>query len=117
MPHDITFPDEVLEIADQFTLKDLLECPAFQAFLVSAVGNGVRSFNSFLDVVDDRDELLMYRLQKFMYAIPYDVRNACFAKVGALLRERKERDDVVRNHAPTPTVVRHADHQVRGLRS
>lgn len=91
MPYDITLPDESLELADQYTLKDLLECPAFQAFLVSAIGNGVRHFDKFSDVVDDRDELLMFRLEKFMRSIPYDVRNACFEKVGTLIREWKER--------------------------
>lgn len=91
MPYDIILPDESLELADQYTLKDLLECPAFQVFLVSAIGNGVRHFDKFSDVVDDRDELLMFRLEKFMRSIPYDVRNACFEKVGTLIREWKER--------------------------
>ena len=113
MADNITLPEEALEIADQFTLKDLLECPAFRVFLVSAIGNGVRHFDKFEDEVDDRDELLMYRLQKFMYAIPYDVRNACFAKVGAIYREWKERNCRI----PTPSVVRRTSRQTPGLRS
>lgn len=123
MAYDIILPEEALELADQYTLKDLLECPAFKAFLVSAIGNGVRHFDKFSDLVDDRDELLMFRLEKFMRSIPYDVRNACFEQVGVLYREWKERSVVspdrgaVSQDRTAHPVVRRTSPQVHGLRS
>ena len=90
MPKDISIPESVLDKARHFTLKDLLESPSFQCFIVSAIGNGNRNTSQFVDVMDEADEYLQWRLYKLMGAIPYETRRACFDEVGRIFRERKD---------------------------
>ena len=90
MAYDITIPDQVLESAAKLSLKDLLDSPSFQIFLVSAMGNGLQNFHKFMDVVDERDEFLMFRLDQIFKSIPYETRRACFDEVGRLYREKRE---------------------------
>jgi|TARA_B100000035_G_scaffold56657_1_gene44994 hypothetical protein len=90
MPYDITIPEPVLDKADRITLKDLLQSPSFQCFIVSAVGNGVRNASAFSEVSDEADEFLQFRLHQLMGSIPYETRRACFDEVGRIFRERKD---------------------------
>ena len=112
MINQIAFPEQLLETADKFTVRDLLECPAFQPFLVSAISNGVRHFDLVNEPMDDRDELLMFKLDKLVRSIPSDVRAACYDKAGALIRESKERHNAVGAaiDRKTPSVVRRVHH-------
>lgn len=88
--YDIKIPDSVLTSAERLSLKDLLDSPSFQCFLVSALGNGIQNFHKFSEVSDERDEFLMFRLDQLFKSIPYDTRRACFDEVGRLYRERRE---------------------------
>lgn len=88
--YDIKIPDSVLTSAERLSLKDLLDSPSFQCFLVSALGNSIQNFHKFSDVTDERDEFLMFRLDQLFKSIPYDTRRACFDEVGRLYRERRE---------------------------
>ena len=90
MSNVVSIPDSVLQAAERLTVKDLLECPAFQAFFVSAVGNSIQSFHEFADVMDERDEFVMFRLQKMFKSIPYDTRRILFDEVGRLYSARRE---------------------------
>lgn len=88
--YDIKIPDSVLTAAERLSLKDLLDSPSFQCFLVSALGNSIQNFHKFSDVTDERDEFLMFRLDQLFKNIPYETRRACFDEVGRLYRERRE---------------------------
>ena len=88
--YDITIPDKVLDSAARLSLKDLLDSPSFQSFLVSAMGNGIQNFHKFMDVTDERDEFLMFRLEQIFKSIPYETRRACFDEVGRLYREKRD---------------------------
>lgn len=88
--YDIKIPEAVLTSAERLSLKDLLDSPAFQCFLVSALGNGIQNFHKFSEVADERDEFLMFRLDQLFKNIPYETRRACFDEVGRLYRERRE---------------------------
>lgn len=90
MTSDIRIPDSVLTAAERISLKDLLDSPPFQSFLVSALGNGLQSMQKFADVTDERDEFLMFRLDQIFRSIPYETRRACFDEVSRLYRERRE---------------------------
>ena len=90
MSYNITIPDSVLNAAERLSLKDLLDSPSFQVFLVSAMSNGLQSFYKGLDTTDERDEFLMFRLNKIYKSIPHDTRRACFDEIGRLSRERRE---------------------------
>ena len=90
MANDIKIPDNVLANAERLSLRDLLDSPAFQSFLVSAIGNGLQNSHKFADVTDERDEFLMFRLDQIFKSIPYDTRRACFDEVARLYRERRE---------------------------
>jgi len=88
--YDIKVPDSVLTSAERLSLKDLLDSPSFQCFLISAIGNGIQNFHKFADVTDERDEFLMFRIDQIFKSIPYDTRRACFDEVARLYRERRE---------------------------
>ena len=90
MPYDILIPDSALSSADRLTLKDLLDSPSFQCFVVSALGNGIANAHKFGEVMDEKDEFLQFRMHQIMNAIPYETRRACFYEVGRIFRERKE---------------------------
>jgi len=90
MPYDISIPDSALSVADRLTLKDLLDSPSFQCFVVSALGNGIQNAHKFGEVMDEKDEFLQFRMHQIMNAIPYETRRACFDEVGRIFRERKE---------------------------
>lgn len=90
MPYDITIPDKILNAAERLTLKDLLDSPAFNIYLVSAIGNSLQTFHKFMEVTDERDEFLMFRLDQIFKGIPYDTRRACFDELGRLCREKRE---------------------------
>jgi len=90
MPYDITIPDKVLNAADRLTLKDLLDSPAFNLYLVSAIGNSLQTYHKFMEVIDERDEFLMFRLDQIFKGIPYETRRACFDEVGRLYREKRD---------------------------
>lgn len=90
MQYNINMPEKVLDSAARLSLKDLLDSPSFQSFLVSAMGNGLQHFHKFADVSDERDEFLVFRLDQIFKNIPYETRRACFDEVGRLYRERRE---------------------------
>ena len=90
MAYDIKFSEPVLTAASRLTLKDLLDSPSFQCFLVSAVGNGLQSFSKYSDVTDERDEFLMFRLDQIFRNIPWEDRKLCFDEVARIYRERRE---------------------------
>ena len=90
MTNHIQIPDNVLANAERLSLRDLLDSPAFQSFLVSAIGNGLQNSHKFADVTDERDEFLMFRLDQIFKSIPYDTRRACFDEVARMYRERRE---------------------------
>jgi hypothetical protein len=90
MANDIRIPDNVLVNAERLSLRDLLDSPPFQAFMVSAISNSLQSMEKFADVSDERDEFLMFRLNQILRSIPYDIRRACFDEVTRLHRERRE---------------------------
>ena len=90
MAYDIRIPDSVLSAAERLSLKDLLDSPAFQLYLVSAIGNSLQTFHKFMEVTDERDEFLMFRLDQIFKGIPYETRRACFDEVGRLYREKRE---------------------------
>jgi len=90
MPYDITIPDKVLNAADRLTLKDLLDSPAFNIYLVSAIGNSLQTYHKFMEVIDERDEFLTFRLDQIFKGIPYETRRACFDEVGRLYREKRD---------------------------
>ena len=90
VPYDIDIPDNVLDKARDYSLKDLLDSPSFQCFIVSALANRVRNSHLFDEVADEADEFLTYRLNKLVASIPHETRRACFDEVGRIFRERKE---------------------------
>ena len=90
MDYDIKISESVLAAADRLSVKDLLDSPSFQCFLISAIGNGIQSFHKFSDVTDERDEFLMFRLDQIFKNIPWEDRKTCFDEVARLYRERRE---------------------------
>ena len=89
MPYHTEFPDTTLSAASRLTLKELLECPVFGSYVVSSFGNALQSMHKF-DFDQEKDEFIIFKIQKIMNSIPYDVRKSCFEEVKQLNRERYE---------------------------
>ncbi|MFZ9095538.1 MAG: hypothetical protein ACO22O_12420 [bacterium] len=82
-------PETVLTAASNINLRDLLESPTFQAWLVSAVSNALGAANATSSSANDDDQYLQFKLHQMMRAIPYETRRECFGTTSRLIRERK----------------------------
>jgi hypothetical protein len=83
-------PENVLKAAEQIQLRDLLDSPTFQPWIVSALSNSTHNGNEPGNLTDEDDQFLQFRVRQMMRAIPYDVRRHCFEETGRMIRERKE---------------------------
>lgn len=83
-------PPSVFDAAEKVLLRDLLDSPTFQPWIVSALSNGLNLAHRTGALADDDDQFLQFKLQQMMRAIPYEVRRQCFEETGRMIRERKE---------------------------
>jgi hypothetical protein len=82
-------PENVLKAAEQIQLRDLLDSPTFQPWIVSALSNSTHNGNEPGNLTDEDDQFLQFRVRQMMRAIPYEIRRDCFAETGRIIRERK----------------------------
>ena len=99
MSYYTQFPDSTLDAAERLTVKDLLDCPVFGSYVVSAFGNALQSIHKF-EVDQEKDEYMTFKIHKLMNSIPYDVRKACYDEVKQLNKERYEEKQDRKNRDP-----------------
>ncbi len=90
---DQGIPETVLAAAEKILLRDLLDSPTFQAWMVSALANGLNTAHLTGAQADDDDQYLQFRLNQMVRAIPYETRREMFNTTARLIRERKEGRD------------------------
>ena len=84
------FPDSVLAKAQGVTLADLLDNPATQCWLVSAISNASTYAPVFMDEMQPKDSHMMMLIQAVLDTIPMHERQALFRTTGELIRSRRQ---------------------------
>ena len=82
----IEIKEHILEQAEKITLRDLLDSPAAQAWIVSALGNIARFRTKFEGHDTERDEYLQFLLSKVGQQMGYEERSDCYHATGAIIR-------------------------------
>ena len=91
------FPESILAAAKDITLSDLLDCPASQCWIISALGN-IRTFaDRYVDDMTPEQTHMVARLSKLQHEIPRDERMALYKQSSSLVQVsrsllKRERD-------------------------
>ena len=88
-PLNYEFPDSVLEKAKGITLADLLDNPATQCWLISAISNASTYAPAFMDEMQPKDSHMMMLIQALLDSIPMHERQALFRTTGEFIRSRR----------------------------
>ena len=83
------FPETVLAKAEGISLIDLLENPATQCWLISAISNASTYAPAFMDDMQPKDSHLMMLIQALCDSIPMHERQALFRTASGFIRSRK----------------------------
>jgi hypothetical protein len=89
-PLNYEFPESVVEKAKGITLADLLDNPATQCWLVSAISNASTYAPSFMDDMQPKDSHMMMLIQALLDAIPMHERQALFRTTSEFIRSRRQ---------------------------
>ena len=81
---------EVLEAAEKITLRDLIDSPAYQSWLMSALSNGSRFRFQFKDTDTDFDTWIQFQVDRVMAAIPSEQKQECFEITNTIIKNHKK---------------------------
>ena len=81
---------EVLEAAEKITLRDLLESPAYQAWLMSALGNAHRFRLKFEGSDSHIDEYIQLRADRVFSAITSEQKQLSYEATNEIIRNNKQ---------------------------
>ena len=84
------FAPEILEAAEDITLRDLLESPAYQSWLMSALSNGSRFRLQFKGADSQFDEYTQFRVDRVLAAIPSEQKQLCYSATNEIIRTNKK---------------------------
>ena len=91
------FPAELLKSAEQITLKDLLDTPFTQAWIISAISNA--QGHSAAYPVEGNDAMLLGQLVNLVRKLPRNEREELFQQTSYLLQKNREERDRTVNKA------------------
>ena len=80
---------EVLEAAEKVSLRDLLDSPAYQSWLMSALSNGSRFRFQFKGADSDFDTWIQFQVDRVMSAIPSEQKQECFDITNLVIKNHK----------------------------
>ena len=84
------FSPEILEAAENISLRDLLDSPAYQSWLMSALSNGSRFRLQFKGADSQFDEYTQFRVDRVLAAIPSEQKQLCFNATNEIIRSNKK---------------------------
>ena len=84
-----TIAPEILEAAEKISLRDLLDSPAYQSWLVSALSNGSRFRLQFKDTDADFDTWVQFQVDRVMSAIASEQKQECFETTNEIIKNNK----------------------------
>ena len=82
------FPAELLKRAEQITLKDLLDTPFTQAWIISAISNAQHYSNNY--AVEGSDDKLLFELFSLVRKLPRNELQTLFQQTTYLLKKNRE---------------------------
>ena len=80
---------EVLEAAEKISLRDLLDSPTYQSWLISALSNGSRFRFQFKGADSDFDTWIQFQVDRVMAAIPSEQKQECFEITNTIIKNHK----------------------------
>ena len=83
------FSPEILEAAENISLRDLLDSPAYQSWLMSALSNGSRFRLQFKGADSQFDEYTQFLVDRVLSAIPSEQKQLCFNATNEIIRSNK----------------------------
>ena len=81
---------EILEAAEKISLRDLIESPAYQSWMMSALSNGSRFRFQFKDTDTDFDAWIQFQVDRVMAAIPSEQKQECFEITNTIIKNHKK---------------------------
>ena len=84
-----SFSPEILEAAEKISLRDLIESPAYQSWLMSALSNGSRFRFQFKDTDTDFDTWIQFQVDRVMSAINSEQKQECFEATNEIIKNNK----------------------------
>ena len=84
-----TFAPEILEAAEKISLREILESPAYQTWVISALSNGSRFRLQFKGSDSHLDEYTQFRVDRVLSAIPSDQKQECFEAANEIIKNNK----------------------------
>ena len=88
-PLNYEFPEQVLKKGEGVTLADLLDNPATQCWVVSALSNASTYASAFVDEMQPKDSHMMLLVQAVIDSIPLPERQALFRATSEFIRSRR----------------------------
>ena len=85
-----TFAPEILEAAEKVSLRELLESPAYQSWVISALSNGSRFRLQFKGADSHLDEYTQFRVDRVLSAIPSEQKQECFEIANTIIKNHKK---------------------------
>ena len=101
------FPDSLLNDAAKITLKDLLDSPFSQPWIVSALGNAAYMARHNKPS-DNADVLLAAHVDYLVMSIPQSEKNELYRQCGRMVQERKHQHKERQAEAKSLIVERHS---------
>ena len=89
-PLNYEFPASIIDQAKGVTLADLLDNPATQCWIISALSNGSTYASVFMSEMQPKDSHMMLLIQAVLDQIPMHERQALFRTTSDLIRSRRQ---------------------------
>ena len=83
------FPDSILNLAGTITLKELLDAPFAQPWIISALANAAHFSHHQEDIVE-ADVVLAAHVERLIRAIPREEKLVLYRQCGVMVQSRKE---------------------------
>ena len=84
-----TFTPSALKDAEDVTMRELLESPTFQAWMISALGNANRFRHQFEGSESHMDEYLQFRVQRVINQLTYEQKMSLYQATNEIIKANK----------------------------
>ena len=99
------FPDSILDLAGTITLKELLDAPFAQPWIISALANAAH-FSRQQEEVVEADVVLAARVERLIRAMPREEKLVLYRQCGVMVQSPKEDQRQHRTRAAAATSVK-----------
>ena len=101
----MTFPDSILDLAGTITLKELLDAPFTQPWLVSALANAAH-FAPQQEEIVEKDVVLAAHVERLVRAIPVQEKLVLYRQCSSMVQSRKEKQKQHRDRVQTAEAMK-----------